>query len=262
MFVQIEVSTKCNYGCFYCAGRDMQQKQMPWELFTAILSSLSPLSRVVSLQGEGEPMLHPRFWDMVDAVAAGGRRPYTITNGSALVDPDHVALKFKDIGISIDTLDPELAEKIGRYDLPRVLRNLDQLLVKMAPSRVLVHTVDFGQDLAELRQYLKARGLRHFVQPLQVKPDYAYRYTEVTDHGSCTYSCPVLAQPGSAYFNIEGRQLPCAFIKDLSKFESRERILAQLHRREVPASCNGCPMIFPQAGRGAHRPAVIQRFQQ
>jgi hypothetical protein len=262
MFVQIEISTKCNYGCFYCAGRDMPQKQMPWDLFTSILSRLSPDSRVVSLQGEGEPMLHPRFWDMVDAVFSVGKLPYTITNGSALIDPDRVALKFREVGISIDTLDAQLAENIGRYDLVRVLRNLDGLLAKMSPSRVLIHTVDFGQELGDLRRFTAARGLRHFVQPLQTKADYAYRYGEVNSHGPCTYNCSVLATKGNGYFDIEGRELPCCFIKDLTKFESRERLVSQLADKEVPACCDGCPMIFPQAGRGPNKQSLIARFQQ
>jgi hypothetical protein len=262
MLVQIEITTQCNYSCFYCAGRDMPQKQMSWELFTTVLSRISPHTRVVSLQGEGEPMLHPRFWDMVEAVSAAARTPFTITNGSALIDPDRVEKAFRTIGISIDTLDARLADSMGRHDLQRVLRNLEGLLEKMSPERICIHTVDFGQDLGELRAFVKARGLEHFVQPLQTKPDYAYRYTRNSDHGACTFHCAVLATRGNAYFDISGTELPCCYIKDLSKFESKSKITSQLRNREVPACCDGCTHIFPEAGRGAHKPSMIQRFQQ
>lgn len=251
MYTQIEITTHCNYGCFYCAGRDMPQKHMSWELFLSILRGLPAGAGVISLQGEGEPMLHPRFWDMVDAVTAARKTPYTITNGSALIDPERVARRFPSIGISVDTLDADLANKVGRYDLAKVLKNIEGLLLAADPRRVIIHTVDFGQNLDDVTRFVRSRRLRHIIQPLQPKPDYAYRYGIKADFGQCTYNCAQLAKPKDAYFTIEGQKLPCFFIKDVSKFESKERLIEQLGRREVPACCEGCRMIYPEAGKKA-----------
>jgi UDP:flavonoid glycosyltransferase YjiC (YdhE family) len=250
VFVQIEIGTRCNYECFYCVGRDMAQTYMAWDLFVAILGRQSaPEVERVSLQGEGEPMMHPRFWDMTAAILAKGLVPYTITNGS-LLEPERVAGAFPAIGISIDTVDPEYAQKIGRYKLQRVLRNLDALLSVMSPDRIIIHTVAMGQELGPLRRYLAQRGIKqHMIQPLQPKADYAHRYSEedASSWGTCTYRCRFLAAPVMRYYDITGLELPCCFIKNAADFISRDELQRQLNQRNVPACCRGCSAIFPDA---------------
>jgi uncharacterized Zn-finger protein len=250
VFVQIEIGTRCNYQCFYCVGRDMAQQYMSWDLFTAILERQSAHTvERVSLQGEGEPMMHPRFWDMVDAIRCKGLIPYTITNGS-LLEPARVAVAFPAIGISIDTVDPDYAQQIGRFKLHRVLRNLDALLGVMSPDRVIIHTVDMGQPLGPLKQFLRRRGIKeHVIQPLQPKADYAQRYSQAEPQswGVCTYHCRFLAAPLMRYYDITGLELPCCFIKNTAEFVSREQLRQQLNQRRVPVCCQGCGAIFPNA---------------
>jgi MoaA/NifB/PqqE/SkfB family radical SAM enzyme len=244
-FVQIEVTTHCNFTCFYCAGRAMPQRHMPLALFDDILRRLPPRALTVSLQGEGEPMLHPEFWEMVTRVRARGHRPYTITNGSALPYPEHVAEAFPEIGISIDSLNETEAERIGRTHLDRVLRNLDRLLESMPASRVTVHTVDVGQPLDALREFVAARGMRHLIQPLQRKEDYRQSYATAipaTDHGR-TGPCHYLRQPRMKYFNIDGVEMPCCFIKDTSAYRGVPALHDDFAARRVPECCRGCQAL-------------------
>jgi MoaA/NifB/PqqE/SkfB family radical SAM enzyme len=250
VFVQIEIGTRCNYQCFYCVGRDMPQRYMAWDLFTAILEreSKRPVERV-SLQGEGEPMMHPRFWEMVDAIRGQGLVPYTITNGS-LLDAPRVAAAFPAIGISIDTIDTEYAQKIGRFKLHRVLRNLEALLDVLSPGRIIIHTVDMGQPLEPLKEFLRRRGItQHMIQPLQPKADYAKRYSdgELPSWGACTYRCRFLDAPLMRYYDITGLELPCCFIKNTTDFVSSEQLRKELIGRTVPICCQGCGAIFPHA---------------
>lgn len=258
-YVQIEITTRCNYQCFYCAGRDMPQAHMSWETFTEILrNEIEHTPSRISLQGEGEPMMHPRFWDMVEAIREAGLIPYTITNGS-LMDAARIARTFKNIGISLDTIDPVFAQRIGRYKLPRVLANIDALRTVMSPDKIFIHTVDMGQPLDPLRKYLKERGLmRHVVQPLQTKTDYSRRYAAPNEQllGRCTFNCRFVNSVEMRYYDISGRELPCCFIKDVQKFSSREHVREQLDKRIVPDCCTGCRMIFPNARIGVVKPTA------
>lgn len=241
-FVQIEITTHCNYQCFYCAGRDMPQQHMAPALFAQILDRLPPTRLEVSLQGEGEPTTHPQFWPMVEEVRRRGYVPYTITNANVL-DVEKAAALLPRIGISLDTLDPAEAERIGRYKLARTLANVDALLRAYDPACLIVHTVDYGQDLSALRAYLRQRNVtNHYVQPLQTKADYAYRYRErVPEVAAPThYRCRYLEQRRLRYFTIEGIEMPCCFIKDVRTFESAAAIRATLARRQVPTCCVGC----------------------
>ncbi len=251
---QIEVTTICNFDCHYCAGRDMEQRHMDMEVFARILARFRPFTGMtVSLQGEGEPTLHPAFWDMVRAVRNHGLRAYTITNGTR-VDAAQFAAALPSVGVSVDTLDAEQARRMGRYNLPKVLANLESLVAAMGPKRVTVHTVQFGQDIEPLRAYVGRLGVhRHIVQPLQVKDDYVRHYDRqsadggqpirlvpraapVLDH----YSCSFLDQPRMRYYDIDGTEMPCCFIKDSGVYTSIDDLRQTLARRQVPQACAGC----------------------
>lgn len=246
---QIEVTTVCNFRCFYCIGRTWQGRHMEMELFDAILGRLPHGRHVVSLQGEGEPLAHPRFWEMTENVVRLGFTPYTITNGS-LIDPARIEPLFPSIGVSLDTLDPVEAERIGRRQFTRVLERFDALYRRVGPRRINVHSVDFGQNLEPLRVFLKQRGIkRHIVQPLQAKADYRKLYpgwnlAKNSRHGACRN----LVEAATRYFNIDGVSLPCCFIKDVSGYRSDDHLRAEFAASRIPTVCVGCREI----GGGRH----------
>ncbi|MDM4769276.1 radical SAM protein [Solimonas sp. SE-A11] len=259
-FAQIEITTICNYRCFYCAGRDMPQQHMPMERFLGILERLPPSVRQVSLQGEGEPTAHNRFRDLVAAVRQRGLEPYTITNASLIRDPLWFAQAFPLIGISIDTLDAQLAESIGRLKLHRALKGVDRLIAAMGARRIVLHTVDFGQPLDDIREWARAKGFgQHRVQPLQGKADYvrSYRYKppprELPAEAPFALQCRYLEQAITSYYTLDGTELPCCFIKDTSSFRSSAELRADLAAGRVPASCSGCSEV-----RRAAEPLLVR----
>jgi sulfatase maturation enzyme AslB (radical SAM superfamily) len=243
MYHQIEVTTRCNFSCWYCAGRDMPQKDMAWDTFTSIVDAIAQSGSTVSLQGEGEPTLHPRFWEMVRYVRTKGHVPYTIINGSR-VNATLIARHFMTVGISIDTLDSETAERIGRHNLTKVLAGVKSLRKLMAPHRITIMTVDLGQPLEGLRDWVKAQGFgRHIVQPLMQKQDYAQRYSQVarqTTKDTNGQTCRFVEQDTMRFYTWQGQVLPCCFIKDTSGLTSIGALRASLHAGNVPAGCAGC----------------------
>lgn len=250
-FVQIEITTVCNYRCFYCAGRDMPQRHMPMDTFLAILDRQPKTVKQVSLQGEGEPTAHPQFRAMVAAVVARGFVPYTITNASLIRDPVFFAASFPLLGVSIDSLDPAEADRIGRIKLHRALRGVEKLLETMGARRLIIHTVDCGQPIQELRQWVASTGfLQHIVQPLQGKDDYANRYplpakADTENKAAQPATCRFLVRDISRYYALDGSELPCCFIKDTREFRSIDQLRADLAAGQNPAPCRGCAEIVP-----------------
>ena len=259
-YVQLEITTRCNYACFYCAGRDMPQQDMAWATFTGIVDAIAVPGATVSLQGEGEPTLHPRFWDMVAYVHSKRHRPYTIINGSR-VDVPRIARLFPQIGISIDTLDAAVADKIGRYNLPKVLANLEALCSAMGPQRIVLMTVNLGQPLDELTAWAKQRGFAsHVVQPLKTKSDYARRYEKLlvrvpapngvksevpSTPAAIPRTCRFLYQDIMRYYTCSGLALPCCFIKDTEGIYSIAGLRTALGQGRVPKGCAGCDELLP-----------------
>lgn len=243
MFIQIEITTVCNFHCFYCAGRDMPGRSMDGATFDALLRGLPPGRHMVSLQGEGEPLAHRGFFEMALKVWRAGHRPHLITNCS-LPGTRHLPRLIPTIAVSLDTVDSGEADHIGRKRLDRVIANFEFLVKTAGPERIVVHTVDFGQDKRALVEYLRRCGIRrHIVQPLQVKEDYRRRYSaqvRAPEVPAMVAPCPYLAQPRMRYFNVVGVELPCSYIKDVSQFESEARLREDFACGKVPAACAGC----------------------
>lgn len=168
--------------------------------------------------------------------------------------------------MSIDTLDAEVAEKIGRHNLPKVLRNVQALCAAMGAKRIVVMTVDLGQPLDALRDWVHQRGFaEHIVQPLMRKDDYAQRYPQVLAAPTAKpvawhakpssalapqpQTCRFLHQDALRYHTWQGLELPCCFIKDTTGIESIEGLRTQLEQGHVPAGCAGCRELSPVAAQ-------------
>lgn len=83
-WVQLEVTSRCTAGCTYCpraaAGGGWRDRDMPVELLQDFLPSLARTG-YVHLQGWGEPLLHPRFLDIVGLLQEAGHLVGTTSNG-------------------------------------------------------------------------------------------------------------------------------------------------------------------------------------
>jgi MoaA/NifB/PqqE/SkfB family radical SAM enzyme len=82
--VSWNMNTTCNYRCTYCTQRFLDdRKQWARDVPRFIEAFLAlPGDWEVKLSG-GEPFLHPRFGELVRALADGGRRVSVVTNLSA-----------------------------------------------------------------------------------------------------------------------------------------------------------------------------------
>lgn len=126
LFVNIEVTTRCNLRCAFCA-RTMRQgegRDMPVERFRRILDLL-PHGYRVTLVGLGEPLQHPEIGKLVAEAACRGRRVAVVTN--ALELSTEVGQELLDAGLHAITfsLDAALQEVA---DLVRAGSNLERIL--------------------------------------------------------------------------------------------------------------------------------------
>ena len=241
MMAQFEITTHCNFDCFYCAGRLMRQGDMPYETFTRLLRDHIDrygVPKSVSLQGEGEPTLHPDFFRMAEHLCAMGAQPYSITNGS-YKHPEHFIGLFSQIGVSIDTLDEGTANAIGRYNLPRVIAFVEALAPHL---KVLIHSVAHQDYTPPLSAWCQQRGYAHVIQPLQTKPDYSRRYPShvVSPPAEGRFSCSYLASPRMRYYTLDGIEMPCCYIKDSSLYEGINALLQHQQAGTWAKCCVGC----------------------
>lgn len=136
-YLQIEPVGQCNLRCQMCPIQFRRDGPphgplafMTWETFLRLLDGFSGL-RELHLQGLGEPMMHPRFFDMVDEAAARGIRVTTNSNLTLLNERRAercVRSALDTLHVSIDGATAETYESIRhRSKLDRVLRSLGLL---------------------------------------------------------------------------------------------------------------------------------------
>ena len=129
-FAQIEPTTRCNYTCGFCAGRSMRQGDLPWEVFERFLAA-NPNLKHVELQGEGEPLMHRRFFDMVSACAARGIKVSLISNGSLLAPAavnQLIEHGVDSLHVSLESANPEEFQAIRGGKLHKVVNGLRLLM--------------------------------------------------------------------------------------------------------------------------------------
>lgn len=188
LFAQIEPTTRCNFTCGFCVGRTMRQGDLPWAAFEGFLAA-HPRLRHVELQGEGEPLLHRRFFDMAAAARARGIAVSLITNGS-LLDEAMVerllAAGITSIHVSMESADPAEFRRIRGGKFAKVRDGL-ALLARRRREMALERPV-IGLAVTVLKDTLEAiHGIYDLyvalgldggivAQPLQTMPAYARAY--------------------------------------------------------------------------------------
>jgi len=132
-FVQIEPVGQCNLACRMCPVVLREEKPpafMPYDAFCRLLDQF-PAVRELHLQGLGEPLLHPRFFDMVRYAAQRGIEVSTNTNLTALSErraEECVKSGLARLHVSLDAAEARAYEYIrvgARFS--KVLRNLGWL---------------------------------------------------------------------------------------------------------------------------------------
>ncbi|HEY5290742.1 MAG TPA: radical SAM protein [Burkholderiales bacterium] len=192
-YIQIEPTTRCNYTCGFCAGRNMEQRDLTLADLGRLLERVEGLKHV-ELQGEGEPLMHPQFFAMIAAIRRRfpGVGVSLITNGSLLTAKNTAALleySVARIFVSMESADNERFQAIRGGSFERVKGGIRRLLDERAsrglsqPTLGIAVTIlrstaeDLFTTIAPLYRELGLDG-GITIQPLQGMPQYTRWYDD------------------------------------------------------------------------------------
>jgi MoaA/NifB/PqqE/SkfB family radical SAM enzyme len=129
-FLNIEPTTRCNFNCWYCVGRHMEQADIDVNDFARVLDHF-PSVKAIALVGEGEPLMHKGFFDMARMATDRGIRVLSLSNGSTFSSSNVAKLCEAGvcyISVSIDSVDPAtFASSRLDGDLKQVLTGIRRL---------------------------------------------------------------------------------------------------------------------------------------
>ncbi len=82
--IYIEITNVCNLKCSFCSPTNRVQTFMKEDDFEAILQQLQGICDIIYLHVKGEPLLHPRFKEILSLCATYNMRVHLTTNATLL----------------------------------------------------------------------------------------------------------------------------------------------------------------------------------
>ncbi len=188
--VQIEPTTRCNFTCAFCSGRHMEQRDLEFHSFQTVVDRMPDLE-CMELQGEGEPFLHPRIYDMIRYAKDHGIQVSSISNGSLLTAANVEKLLdcgLDSLNISIESPEPEEFKKIRGGDLNKITEGIRRLVKRKSERGTLTPVIGFSvtvlkstasklDDIFMLYEKLGMDG-GISIQFLNASREYSRHYTE------------------------------------------------------------------------------------
>jgi MoaA/NifB/PqqE/SkfB family radical SAM enzyme len=164
--LQVEPTTRCNFTCGFCVGRHLDQSDMTLETFRRALEQLPDLERL-EIHGEGEPLMHPDFFEMARMARDRGIKVSTITNGS-MFSPERInrilEIGLETIFVSIESPRADDFEEIRGGRLPKVVKGIRALLAARAARQQANPTVGFAVTVLKRTQGLELEIARLYAE--------------------------------------------------------------------------------------------------
>jgi len=268
--LSVELTNHCNLGCDYCTNPTSLRPRgvMDETTLARLLDELAKGGTYrVSLCGNGEPTIHPRFVDVVRRLSLVTPHLSVTSNWQRINDDIAVEALYRcqEINVSVDGADPETYEtrrKGGSFR--RLLFNLDRLvaLKRSTRARALINirvmllpsersrereVLSFWRRYGDIvsRQYVldfEAKGGDLFSPASEGRCTLPFKKLDLHWNGVvnlCSYSWIQVNDPeGVVLGNIREKSLSAMWNSDLMR-QYREG-----HRRRQEAMtpiCKGCP---------------------
>ncbi len=119
------ITRTCNLRCVHCYSDSMAQQypgELNWQEMKAVVNDLSAYKIPSLLLSGGEPLIHSRFFDLVDYASEKGLKLTISTNGTLITPEKAERLKAAEVayvGISLDgigEIHDEFRGKKGAFD--------------------------------------------------------------------------------------------------------------------------------------------------
>lgn len=191
--IQIEPTTRCNFTCSFCSGRHMKQMDLDINTYKAILDNTQGI-QYIELQGEGEPFLHPSFYEMIQYAKSKNIQICSISNGSLLTLENIEKILdsgLDSLNISIESPEKEEFRKIRGGNLEKIIEGIKLLVTKKKERNLETPIIGFSvtvlrstasklKDIFDLYQALEMDG-GIAIQFLNESEDYSKHYTKVEE---------------------------------------------------------------------------------
>ena len=146
-YLELQITDRCNLRCRHCYIGDGCHQDLSIKKTFKILDEFEEIQGLRLLLSGGEPLLHPDFWEINEALRDHPYRSVLLSNGTLITKEAAKRLRVHEVQISLDGMKEGHESIRGKGTFERTLQGIDHL--QEAHIRVSVATMIHRGNLTE-----------------------------------------------------------------------------------------------------------------
>jgi radical SAM protein with 4Fe4S-binding SPASM domain len=149
-YLELQITDRCNLKCRHCYLGEGLYQDLPLEQIQRILKEFEEIQGLRLLLSGGEPLLHPRFWEINALLRDFAFRSVLLSNGTLITEEVAKKLCVHEVQVSLDGIKEGHESLRGKGTFDKSLLAIDYL--QEIDIRVSVATMIHQKNLAEFDQ--------------------------------------------------------------------------------------------------------------
>jgi radical SAM protein with 4Fe4S-binding SPASM domain len=162
-YLEFQLTDRCNLRCRHCYIGEGSHQDLPCEAIPAILKEFERIQGLRLLLSGGEPLVHPRFWEINEVLREYAFRSIMLSNGVLITHDIAKRLAVHEVQVSLDGMRAGHEAIRGEGTFTKTLSAIDCL--QDAGIQVSIATMIHQANLTEfesLAALMQARKIREW----------------------------------------------------------------------------------------------------
>jgi len=149
-YLELQITDRCNLQCRHCYIGESSHQDLSMERIQRVLEAFEEIQGLRLLLSGGEPLLHPRFWEINDILQNYAFRSVLLSNGTLITKEIAKRLLVHEVQISLDGMKEGHESLRGKGAFEKTVMAIGHL--QEANIRVSVATMIHRRNLSEFDQ--------------------------------------------------------------------------------------------------------------
>jgi radical SAM protein with 4Fe4S-binding SPASM domain len=162
-YLEFQITDRCNLRCLHCYIGEGTHQDLSFGKMKRVLEEFEEIQGLRLLLSGGEPLLHPRFWDLNNILREYGFRSVLLSNGTLITRDVSKKLRVHEVQISLDGMKEGHESIRGPGTFDKTLLAIDSL--QEANIRVSIATMIHRGNLKEfaaLAELIQSKGIEEW----------------------------------------------------------------------------------------------------
>lgn len=146
-YLEFQLTDRCNLRCRHCYIGESLYQDLPSDTILEILKEFEKIQGLRLLLSGGEPLLHPRFWEINEVLRDYPFRSVLLSNGVLITKDVAKRLRVHEVQVSLDGMEEGHEAIRGSDTFIKTLSAIDHL--QEAGIRVSIATMIHRENLTE-----------------------------------------------------------------------------------------------------------------